>query len=168
MTEPNLASYYNVNLSNMLPSVRYAWAVALREKKYEQGTGQLKDGLDRHCCLGVLCDISNVGEWSAWANDGGNYYYIVSNDRAGIEAMARTGDYGDDSYTNAECLPAILRDYWGMNQEAEKRLMKLNDGDPMEEIFALSFSEISDIIIDSLLSDGYDLDQLEAQYEADK
>jgi hypothetical protein len=38
----------------------------------------------------------------------------------------------------------------------------------MREIFPLSFSEISDIIIDSLLSDGYDLDQLEAQYEADK
>jgi hypothetical protein len=82
--------------------------------------------------------------------------------------MSHTGDYGDDAYYNTESLPMILRDYWDMTEEEEQKLIMLNDGNEAEGMYPLTFDEIADIIIDSLLSDGYDLDQLEAQYEADK
>jgi hypothetical protein len=35
---------------------------ALRSDKYKQGTHRLRTG-DHYCCLGVGCDISNVGQW---------------------------------------------------------------------------------------------------------
>lgn len=38
------------------------WVAALRSGKYEQGKAALKTG-DRFCCLGVLCDISQVGKF---------------------------------------------------------------------------------------------------------
>lgn len=38
------------------------WIDALRSGDYEQGIGTIR-GTDVHCCLGVLCDISGVGEW---------------------------------------------------------------------------------------------------------
>lgn len=36
------------------------WIEALRSGKYYQGKGRLKDSFDRYCCLGVLCDVSNI------------------------------------------------------------------------------------------------------------
>ena len=40
------------------------WIEALRSDKYWQGKGVLKstDG-KRHCCLGVACELSNLGNW---------------------------------------------------------------------------------------------------------
>lgn len=39
------------------------WIVALRSGKYTQGHGRLRDGVGQMCCLGVLCEISGLGEW---------------------------------------------------------------------------------------------------------
>ena len=44
------------------------WLRALRSGKYKQGMGYLRsttseDEPDSFCCLGVLCDISNEGDW---------------------------------------------------------------------------------------------------------
>lgn len=42
------------------------WVAALRSGKYKQGRGYLRReirGEMEYCCLGVLCDISGVGEW---------------------------------------------------------------------------------------------------------
>lgn len=36
---------------------------ALRSGKYKQAKGMLKSNLGGYCCLGVLCDISGLGEW---------------------------------------------------------------------------------------------------------
>jgi hypothetical protein len=57
----------------MNPDVKAKWLEALRSGEYEQATGALKvmdddvvDGDDivsSFCCLGVLCDISGLGEW---------------------------------------------------------------------------------------------------------
>ncbi len=51
----------------MKKSVAMKWVKALRSGKYAQGQGTLNsDG--RYCCLGVLCDISKVGEWAELSN----------------------------------------------------------------------------------------------------
>lgn len=43
------------------------WIEALRSGKYKQGRCYLRipkqDGVDEFCCLGVACDISEVGRW---------------------------------------------------------------------------------------------------------
>lgn len=76
------------------------WASELRSGKYQQGTAYLKNG-NTYCCLGVLCEISNlstfehssklaageylgndthlpieVGEWSGMRN-GGDFWEEV-------------------------------------------------------------------------------------------
>lgn len=44
---------------------REAWYADLLFGKYKQGQGWLRDGNDRHCCLGVLCRTLHPDE-SAW------------------------------------------------------------------------------------------------------
>jgi hypothetical protein len=46
----------------MNPEVKAKWLAALRSRKYKQGKDTLHAG-DRFCCLGVLCDISDLGIW---------------------------------------------------------------------------------------------------------
>jgi hypothetical protein len=53
------------------------WVAALRSGKYQQGTGALNSN-NRFCCLGVLCDISGVGAWSA---DFNGTFYIIPDDQ---------------------------------------------------------------------------------------
>ena len=38
------------------------WIEALESDEYEQTTGSLRNA-DTYCCLGVACDISDMGEW---------------------------------------------------------------------------------------------------------
>jgi hypothetical protein len=50
----------------MKEDIKNKWVEALRSGKYEQGSGLLRDTnetVDKFCCLGVLCDISEKGEW---------------------------------------------------------------------------------------------------------
>lgn len=51
------------------------WVAALRSGDYAQGRGKLRRG-SRYCCLGVLCDISEVGVWTKI--DGIDGYYATS------------------------------------------------------------------------------------------
>lgn len=46
----------------MLNALEQKLADLLESGIYMQAQGQLKDG-DKFCCLGVLCDISGLGEW---------------------------------------------------------------------------------------------------------
>ena len=46
---------------------RRLWTQALRSGKYEQTTGGLRQG-DRYCCLGVACEISDLGKWKPYAD----------------------------------------------------------------------------------------------------
>lgn len=41
------------------------WIEALRSGKYKQGRDYLKIH-DQYCCLGVMCDIHDSGEWKLW------------------------------------------------------------------------------------------------------
>lgn len=47
----------------MNEEVKRQWVDALRSKRYEQGTRVLRSKSNTFCCLGVLCDISGIGEW---------------------------------------------------------------------------------------------------------
>lgn len=54
----------------MNPEIKKKWIEALESGEYTQGQGYLKrrgldDGVVRHCCLGVLCEILN----SPWIED---------------------------------------------------------------------------------------------------
>jgi hypothetical protein len=59
----------------MNPEVKAKWIEALRSGKYEQAVGALRQG-DGYCCLGVLCDISGLGEWRT-GEDGDTYYAVA-------------------------------------------------------------------------------------------
>jgi len=41
---------------------RRQWIEALRSGNYKQGTGTLRAG-DNYCCLGVACEVSELGKW---------------------------------------------------------------------------------------------------------
>ncbi len=91
------------------------WVEALRSGNYKQGTGYLKNN-DKFCCLGVLCDISQLGEWD------GNYYE-----------------------NKLSTLPNKVREWAGMNSdlgenyELKNTLSNYNDT-------GYSFEKIADII----------------------
>lgn len=53
--------------------VKEAWTQALRSGKYDQGKHALRTKDNKFCCLGVLCDISNVGVWALQGD--GSYRY---------------------------------------------------------------------------------------------
>jgi hypothetical protein len=47
------------------------WVKALRSGKYKRAIGALRNR-NRFCCLGVACDVSQVGEWGVNGYDGRN------------------------------------------------------------------------------------------------
>jgi hypothetical protein len=50
----------NGTLVKMNPEIKKRWVAALRSGKYQQGKASLhtfSHGVDRFCCLGVLCEI---------------------------------------------------------------------------------------------------------------
>jgi hypothetical protein len=47
----------------MKKDIKEKWVAALRSGKYKQGRFALRNPLDEYCCLGVLCDISSIGNW---------------------------------------------------------------------------------------------------------
>jgi hypothetical protein len=48
--------------NKMKQSLLKKWLTSLRSGEFEQGQCALnKDG--KYCCLGVLCEISGIGEW---------------------------------------------------------------------------------------------------------
>lgn len=164
--EPNLANFWNVDLSGMLPYFRYIWVKALRSGNYKQGTSQLfiKDWVgDSYCCLGVLCDITAVGEWRSYGNEdeeecGRTYCVHNSPLLNGYDGK----NSSTDPYESEERLPALLRAFFNIAEDTEERLMQLNDGDDHTE--RLNFNDIANIIEDSLIADGYSIKELEAQY----
>jgi hypothetical protein len=96
------------------------WVDALRSGDYKQGTGRLKSENNTYCCLGVACEISELGKWEN--EDGiGNIdfpLYLTDNDKP------------------AECyLPAPVRDWLGLDSadptvnfnEEQEPLTELND-----------------------------------------
>jgi hypothetical protein len=64
----------------MKEDIKNLWTAALRSGKYKQGQKALKQG-DKFCCLGVLCDISGLDEWTRLpetTKDRDKYMYEMS------------------------------------------------------------------------------------------
>lgn len=58
---------------------------ALRSGAYLQGVGQLRDGRERYCCLGVGCEISGLGKWVPSNATGYAWEYEVTNANGSCE-----------------------------------------------------------------------------------
>jgi hypothetical protein len=94
---------------SMNKETRDKWIAALRSGRYAQGKGMLRD-VDNYCCLGVLCDISGLGEWS------GNSYVANHDSRAFL-------------------LPVVVRDTSGLSEGRMGELSSMNDrGSAFSEI----------------------------------
>ena len=63
--------------------IKQKWVAALRSGKYKQGIHCLRSASDEYCCLGVLCDLSDV----AWV-ECALFYTLPS----GIATMPNVGD----------------------------------------------------------------------------
>lgn len=109
---------------------RTRWVLALRSGKYSQTSQSLKDGTD-YCCLGVACDINDIGKF----NDLGAYT-IWNHDKWSLqiyhefppnEIMALLGFIKDDP-----C--AVTQEHGSIS------LTMLNDR------YNYSFQEIADVI----------------------
>lgn len=103
------------------------WVDALKSGKYQQGTGTLRaQHDDKYCCLGVLCEISELGTW----------------DREGWEWVWAYKVGEEDE--NAAVLPAAVQEWAEMKSKAgdlsdETNLARQNDS-------GKTFSEIAEII----------------------
>ena len=73
----------------MKEEVAKAWVEALRSGRYQQGHNSLKN-VTGFCCLGVLCDISGLGQWERAAAEvecmDGEHLYTVGMD-SGIDTL---------------------------------------------------------------------------------
>ena len=68
------------------------WCEALESGIYQQAIGKLKDG-NGYCCLGVACEISNLGEWTY------------------------SGEYSTDDGITRFTLPLIVQNWYGLEHE---------------------------------------------------
>ncbi len=107
------------------------WAKALRSGKYKQGRHSLRNKNDTFCCLGVLCDISGMGEWTG-------------DDKTVFSISGKQG-----IVTATSCLPYVLENEitppmnsLGHREDVESELIRINDDD----INPASFEEIADVI----------------------
>lgn len=95
------------------------WVAALRSGRYEQARQAFREG-DGFCCLGVLADICEKGEWDE------RVYVINNNATDEVELDGDLGPYG--------------RPLFGMDEKTEKHLIRLNDDDGAD------FCQIADYI----------------------
>ena len=90
------------------------WVDALRSGEYEQTTNLLRDDKG-FCCLGVLCDISGLGEWKR--DENGNYTFHVPG----------SVEYTFPPYAVDDALGVIAR-YIGLNSDINALMLSsLND-----------------------------------------
>lgn len=95
-------------LAILKTELKTRWVSALRSRYYEQGTGYLRNN-DKHCCLGVLCDIlanDGIGEWKG----GDDFYY--------------NGEPYRSALTNGT---EALAEFVGLDKKTQDVLINLND-----------------------------------------
>lgn len=109
----------------MNPEVKKKWVKALRSGKYKQCISNLHRS-DSFCCLGVLCDISGLDDWSK-------------------------GNYNEYCYLNKhDVLPKKVSQWAGLGRS---RTVSINNGN--DSLAGLNdrgktFKEIADIIEEQL------------------
>jgi hypothetical protein len=122
----------------MKPEIKAQWIAALRSGKYPQTTHNLKTE-QGFCCLGVLCDISGVGEWDDQGH-GYEYYVVYGGRECSVLHSRLAKEIGWDvkNFGQAGIVPGLtLRDAPG--EENLVRLTQLNDD-------GFTFDQIADII----------------------
>lgn len=110
--------------------IKTKWVEALRSGKYKQGRSALRID-DTYCCLGVLCEVAELGKWSPLLND--------DDEPTGMYWMEfNAGD------RDADLLLISVRESIGLDAEGHKACWRMNDDERK------SFSEIADYIEQNL------------------
>ena len=109
-------------MEKMNPEVKAAWLEALRSGEYKQGKSQLKTNDGSYCCLGVLCDISKLGEW------------------------VRGGYHVNDMDYASAFLPEAVKEWAGINSEDPSYGNGIEDHLSYRNDKGMTFAEIADII----------------------
>ncbi len=107
----------------MNKEIKEKWVGALRSHTYKQGKNVLRDGDNKFCCLGVLCDVVDPAQWR------------------------KTKHYSreDFSYYGEICtLPLTISKEYGISRDLVNQLIGLNDFEHA------SFEEIADYIEENL------------------
>ena len=121
---------------------RKKWINALRSKRYQQTQLQLANkDLTAFCCLGVACDISELGQWQK----------LDTTSRYSTEHGSKSG--------SISTLPKDVQEWLGLSDEAGTYsysdqyldLVRANDiGVTFAEIADIIESEPEGLVIDSL------------------
>jgi hypothetical protein len=114
----------------MREDIKNLWVEALRSGKYEQGRGSLRNNIetvDEFCCLGVLCDISELGEWIT--DSAGDVCYKVL-----------------DGGSSSSVLPESIKQWANMLSKAGLFDTSLKGTLTLQNDSGKSFNEIADII----------------------
>lgn len=104
----------------MTPELKAAWIEALRSGRYPQGRYGLRSRAGAYCCLGVLCDVSGMGEWV--------------DHKSGRLAYAYRGD------VNAGSIPSAMLNAIGMGHDRPGYFILMNDQERQD------FAKIADWI----------------------
>lgn len=145
----------NVEHHNKEELVR-RWVAALRSGEYKQGVGRLlgtgeRDGGKRFCCLGVLCDLVDIGEWDGDEYRANDAFYATElppevldmiTDEPSKYGQAINVSFAD--YSN-DLIGGVELDHYDLS--AQWNLAMLNDS-------GASFDKIARIIELELLADA--------------
>ncbi len=139
---------------------------ALRSGEYQQGRRALHQG-DRFCALGVVCDVSGVGEWVPSTNHMGQDFYRyqvhgVIGDRAGYTmpkgvsdwlGLPATGSFGlagreiyelnDREEMPFERIADLMEEEWEL--KPKRRTKMGNIGEPQRHIEFEPFPETAPV-----------------------
>lgn len=106
----------------MEADLKAKWIANLRSGKYAQGRGLLRGLANDYCCLGVLCDISGLGQWENRTDD--SMMLFIS----------------DKGKPYMEDVVGELREDLGLTNDQVNKLISLNDTEK------LTFAQIADWI----------------------
>ena len=120
------ASRLNMSELEITPAqARKEWAKDLRSGEYQQITGQLREGDNGRCCLGVACDTyKRLTEKGYWAKN----TFVAE----------------EDSYCSAE-LPDIVMTFFGFSK-SDPELDYGQQATTLNDQQGKTFAEIADLI----------------------
>lgn len=143
----------------MKTEIKDRWIEKLKSGDYEQAEGELFDGRDGYCCLGILCEVA-VEDGIIEKNPEGGYYAQHVHSVSGES----------DKYLENSTLPRVVADWAGLTDEGSSNgLRSLNPAVPydddeyddsdepmdvelseLNDTYKLPFSEIAKLIKDYL------------------
>jgi hypothetical protein len=111
-------------------SRRWHWSGELNSGRYAQGKMSLHsiyDGKAKFCCLGVACNMTEVKKATG-----------IFQKKDYLDAVYRYADSYDGLQlpTARAYMPKSVRRYFGISQDSQKILAKLNDSDVSFEVIA--------------------------------